>query len=46
MTVNPIAAALLARQLVGEPVTPELIVGLLAVAIGIWIATTEPAKRA
>jgi drug/metabolite transporter (DMT)-like permease len=46
MTVNPIAAALLARQLVGEPVTPELVVGLLAVALGIWIATTEPAKLA
>jgi drug/metabolite transporter (DMT)-like permease len=46
MTVNPIAAALLARQLVGEPVTPELVVGLLAVALGIWIATTEPVKLA
>ena len=43
MTVNPIAAALLATQLVGEPVTPGLIAGLVAVFAGIWIATTEPA---
>lgn len=40
MTVNPIAAALLATQLVGEPITPNLVVGLGAVFIGIWIATT------
>jgi drug/metabolite transporter (DMT)-like permease len=40
MTVNPIAAGLLATQLVGEPITPNLIVGLIAVFAGIWIATT------
>jgi drug/metabolite transporter (DMT)-like permease len=45
MTVNPIAAGLLATQLVGEPITPNLVVGLVAVFAGIWIATTEPAKR-
>jgi drug/metabolite transporter (DMT)-like permease len=44
MTVNPIAAALLAHQLVGEPTTVNLVVGLLAVFAGIWIATTETAK--
>jgi drug/metabolite transporter (DMT)-like permease len=43
MTVNPIAAALLATQLVSEPITPNLVVGLVAVFLGIWIATTEPA---
>jgi drug/metabolite transporter (DMT)-like permease len=43
MTVNPIAAALLANQLVGEPITLNLVVGLIAVFAGIWIATTEPA---
>jgi drug/metabolite transporter (DMT)-like permease len=42
MTVNPVAAALLATVLVGEPVTPNLIVGLIAVFSGIWIATTVP----
>jgi drug/metabolite transporter (DMT)-like permease len=46
MTVNPIAAALLASELVGEPITLNLVVGLVAVAAGIWMATTEPAKRA
>jgi hypothetical protein len=43
MTVNPIAAALLARQLVGEPIIVNLVVGLLAVFAGIWFATTEAA---
>ena len=40
MTVNPLAAGLLATQLVGEPITPNLLVGLVAVFAGIWIATT------
>jgi drug/metabolite transporter (DMT)-like permease len=44
MTVNPIAAALLATQLVGEPITPNLVVGLIAVFTGIWIATSEIKK--
>ena len=44
MTVNPIAAALLAAWLVSEPITPNLVVGLLAVFAGIWIATTEVAR--
>jgi drug/metabolite transporter (DMT)-like permease len=44
MTVNPIAAGLLATQLVGEPITANLVVGLVAVFAGIWIATTEGAK--
>jgi drug/metabolite transporter (DMT)-like permease len=42
MTVNPIAAALLAAWLVDEPITANLVVGLVAVFLGIWIATTEP----
>ena len=42
MTVNPVAAALLATVLVGEPITLNLIVGLIAVFSGIWIATTVP----
>ena len=41
MTVNPIAAALLAHQLVGEPITLNLVIGLVAVFAGIMIATTE-----
>lgn len=43
MTVNPIAAALLASVLVGEPVTLNLVLGLIAVFAGIWLATSEPA---
>src|SRR3954465_8787460 len=41
MTVNPIAAGLLATQLVGEPITLNLVVGLVAVFAGIWIATAD-----
>jgi len=46
MTINPIAAALLAAALVGEPVTPPLVLGLVAVFAGIWLATTDPRRRA
>jgi drug/metabolite transporter (DMT)-like permease len=46
MTVNPVAAGLLATQLVGEPITLNLVAGLVAVFFGIWIATTESKKRA
>src|SRR3984957_3069289 len=35
------AAGLLAPRLVGEPITPNLVVGPVAVFAGIWIATTE-----
>jgi drug/metabolite transporter (DMT)-like permease len=44
MTVNPIAAGLLATQLVGEPITLNLLIGLGAVFAGIWIATTDTAR--
>ena len=44
MTINPVAAGLLATQLVGEPITPNLVLGLLAVFAGIWIATSEIKK--
>jgi drug/metabolite transporter (DMT)-like permease len=40
MTVNPIAAGLLATQLIGEPITVNLVARLVAVFVGIWIATT------
>ena len=47
MTINPIAAGLLATQLVGEPITLNLVGGLIAVFAGIWIATTDlPQTRA
>jgi drug/metabolite transporter (DMT)-like permease len=41
MTVNPIAASLVATKLVDEPITPNLIIGLVAVFAGIWLATTS-----
>jgi drug/metabolite transporter (DMT)-like permease len=41
MTVNPVAAGLLATQLVGEAITLNLVLGLVAVGAGIFIATTE-----
>jgi drug/metabolite transporter (DMT)-like permease len=45
MTLNPIAAALLATQLVDEPITLNLVIGVIAVCLGIWIATTDAAKQ-
>jgi len=46
MTFNPIVASLVATQLVGEPITIDLIVGMIAVFAGIWIATTEGRRAA
>lgn len=40
VTVNPVAAALVGATLLDEPITWNLVAGLLAVALGIWIATT------
>jgi len=43
MTVNPIAASLLAAALVGEPIGWNLVIGLIAVGGGIWLASTSAA---
>ena len=45
MTVNPIAASLLAAVLIGEPLGLNLLAGIVAVGIGIWIASTTPAAQ-
>ena len=45
MTVNPLAASLLANQLVGEPITLNLVIGLVAVFAGIWVATTQRQRQ-
>ena len=45
MTVNPLAAGLLANQLVGEPITLNLVIGLVAVFAGIWVATTQRQRQ-
>ncbi len=44
MTVNPIAASLLAAVLVGEPLGWNLLLGIGGVACGIWLASTEGKK--
>ena len=41
MAVNPIAASLLAAVLIGEPLGWHLALGIAAVAVGIWLASTE-----
>jgi drug/metabolite transporter (DMT)-like permease len=45
MTVNPVAASLLAAILVSEPIGWNLVVGLIAVALGIWVAATIAPAR-
>lgn len=44
ITVSPIAAALLAAVLVGEPIGASLLIGIAAVGAGIWIASTGRGK--
>jgi drug/metabolite transporter (DMT)-like permease len=44
MTVNPMAAAVLASVLVGEPITFSVIIGVIAAFAGIWTATYEPRR--
>ena len=41
MTVNPLAASLVAAMLIGEPIGAELFIGLVAVGAGIWLAATK-----
>jgi drug/metabolite transporter (DMT)-like permease len=40
MTVNPISASLLAAVLVGEPIGVPLMLGIIAVGAGIWLASS------
>jgi drug/metabolite transporter (DMT)-like permease len=41
VTVNPVAASLVGAAILGEPLRWNLVVGILTVFIGIWIATTQ-----
>lgn len=41
MTVNPIAASSLAAVILGEPFGLPLMIGIVAVGAGIWVATTN-----
>jgi drug/metabolite transporter (DMT)-like permease len=45
MTVNPVAASLLAAVLVNEPLGLNLLLGIVAVGAGIWLASTDGALR-
>jgi len=42
VTVNPIAASLVAAAFLGEPLRWNVVAGIVTVFAGIWIATTEP----
>src|SRR6185295_5065277 len=46
MTVNPLAASIVATIVLGEPFGLNLIVGLGAVFCGIWLASSERPARA
>ena len=39
MTINPLVAGVGAALLLGEPLTANVLVGLVAVFAGIWVAT-------
>lgn len=41
MTVNPITASIIAALVIGEAISLSLVVGMVAVFTGIWIASTE-----
>ena len=41
MTVNPITASLIAALMIGETIGVSLILGMVAVFVGIWAASTE-----
>nr|WP_249795875.1 DMT family transporter [Bradyrhizobium australafricanum] len=42
VTVNPISASLVGAALLGEPLSWNLVAGIVTVFVGIRIATTEP----
>ena len=41
ITLNPVMAAIVAAILLGEPIGFNLIIGVVAVFSGIWLASTE-----
>ncbi len=46
VTVNPVAASLVGATLLGEPLRWNLLIGIVTVFIGIWIATTQSRPKA
>ncbi len=45
LTINPVAAAILATILLSEPIGLNLIFGIATVFVGIWIASTEARRQ-
>jgi drug/metabolite transporter (DMT)-like permease len=45
MTVNPLAASLLAKILLDEPIGINLLVGIAAVFVVIWLASTDTRRQ-
>ncbi|MBV8652609.1 MAG: DMT family transporter [Alphaproteobacteria bacterium] len=45
ITLNPVTAALLAAILLGEPIGANLLVGVVGVGTGLWIASTDRRMR-
>ncbi|WP_100961826.1 EamA family transporter [Bosea sp. FBZP-16] len=41
VTVNPVTASLVAAVLLNEPIGWNLVIGIVVVGIGIWLATTD-----
>ncbi|HTS91633.1 MAG TPA: EamA family transporter [Stellaceae bacterium] len=41
ITINPVVAALLAAPLLGEPIGANLLVGIVAISVGVWVASTD-----
>ena len=46
ITINPLIAMTAGAMLLGEPVTLTLVLGLVAVGAGVWVATTVGGQRA
>lgn len=44
ITINPLIAMIAGAMLLGEPVTLTLVLGLVAVGAGVWVATMEPRR--
>src|SRR5262249_31961584 len=43
LTINPLIASILAAWILDEPIGLNVIIGLVAVGAGIWIASSQPA---
>ncbi|HZQ01595.1 MAG TPA: DMT family transporter [Reyranella sp.] len=46
ITINPMIAMVAGATMLGEPITVPLVLGLIAVCTGVWVATTEPRAKA